>query len=1079
MKSPIPILIPLMVFYCSFLQAQDRGMKPNQVKVDKKFSQLDNRSKVPKALTINVGHSGDILSVAFSRDGKYIVSGGQDKTIKLWEFQSGLKIKTFIGHTDRVTSVAFSPDGKQIISGSYDGDIKLWDSQSGQEIKTLKGYHWHVTSVAFSPDGKQIISGGYNNLIKLWDSQSGEEIRTLKGHTDDVNSIAFSPDGKTIASGSRDSTIKLWDSQSGEEIRTLKGHTDDVNSIAFSSDGKYIVSGSNDETIKLWDSQIGIEIRTLKGHRFSVNSVAFSPDGKTIVSCGSGSMKFWESQSGEEIRSYEYSIFECVAFSPDGKYIVCGGFTTIKLWDNQSREEIKTMEGHIHEVTGVAFSPDRKYLVSWSYGDGIKLWNRQSGKTIRTLKGGAHFFVNSVAFSPDSKTIVSGAKEFREHITILWDIQTMEEIRRMEGHNDAIKSVAFSSDGKTIASGSRDSTIKLWDSQSGEEIRTLKGHTDDVNSIAFSPDGKTIASGSYDKNIILWNSQSGEKVNLLRSKRYNVYSVAYSPDGKYIVSGGSKEVTFWDLQSRKGFERFLGGYGLHGHYGRVNSVNVSPDGKYIISGNTDHSIKLWDSKSRAAIRTMEGHSSEVVSVAFSPNGSYIVSGSMDGTIKIWETETGELLVTLIEINKSEDYIAFTPDGRFDGTEKGMELLYYVEGMNIIPLASLYEQFYTPNLFARIMAGENFEAPEIKIDEIKLPPLVEIISPDNNSKLNKNEVKVTLTATDQGGGIDEIRIYLNGKLIETTQRGFKPVEQVKEGKTITFTISLVNGENKIKATAFSNQRTAAISDEITVFHDGVKKTVDLHLLIIGIDNYKNPNYNLNYALADAIAFKEEVEKGSKDIFGSVAVTFIKDIDATRIRILQEFNNLKVNAKQEDVFIFYYAGHGVMSVEDKSKFYLIPYDVTQLYGNNKILKSNAISENDLQDFSTELKAQKQLYIFDACQSGGMINLLAARSNAVEKAISQLEYSVGNYWLVASNSEQFATEFSELGHGLFTYTLLLGLRGQADGGSKDKRITVEELSAFIKNKLPELSEKHKGTPQYPTSYGYGQDFPIIIVE
>ncbi len=122
---------------------------------------------------------------------------------------------------------------------------------------------------------------------------------------------------------------------------------------------------------------------------------------------------------------------------------------------------------------------------------------------------------------------------------------------------------------------------------------------------------------------------------------------------------------------------------------------------------------------------------------------------------------------------------------------------------------------------------------------------------------------------------------------------------------------------------------------------------------------------------------------------------------------------------------------------------------------------------------------LYPICACQSSGMVEMLAMRGAAEEKAISQLARSTGTFWLTASNSEQFATEFKKLGHGVFTYAILQGLQGEADGKSNDKKITVKELSAFINDKVPELSEKFKGQAQYPTSYGFGQDFPIIIID
>ncbi|MFM6628134.1 MAG: WD40 repeat domain-containing protein, partial [Microcystis panniformis] len=157
------------------------------------------------------------------------------------------------GHKDFVTSVNFSRDGKTLVSGSNDKTIKLWNVETGQEIRTLKGHDDFVQSVNFSPDGKTLVNGSWDNTIKLWNVETGKEIRTLRGHGSFVNSVNFSPDGKTLVSGSNDNTIKLWNGSTGQEIRTLKGHEGPVKSVNFSPDGKTLVSGSEDKTIKLWN----------------------------------------------------------------------------------------------------------------------------------------------------------------------------------------------------------------------------------------------------------------------------------------------------------------------------------------------------------------------------------------------------------------------------------------------------------------------------------------------------------------------------------------------------------------------------------------------------------------------------------------------------------------------------------------------------------------------------------------------------------------------------------------------------------------------------------------------------------
>nr|WP_245916081.1 WD40 repeat domain-containing protein [Merismopedia glauca] len=248
------------------------------------------------------GHNNYVNSVSFSPDGKTLASGSLDRTIKLWNRETGQEIRTLAGHNKEVLSVSFSPDGKTLASGSVDRTIKLWNRETGQEIRTLRGHNDVVHSVSFSPDGKTLASGSVDRTIKLWNRETGQEIRTLRGHNDVVHSVSFSPDGKTLASGSVDRTIKLWNLETGQEIYTLTGHNDAVWSVSFSPDGKTLASGSDDSTIKLWNLETGQEIYTLTGHNSVVNSVSFSPDGKTLASgsCDS-TIKLWNGNNGWDL----------------------------------------------------------------------------------------------------------------------------------------------------------------------------------------------------------------------------------------------------------------------------------------------------------------------------------------------------------------------------------------------------------------------------------------------------------------------------------------------------------------------------------------------------------------------------------------------------------------------------------------------------------------------------------------------------------------------------------------------------------------------------------------------------------
>ena len=332
------------------------------------------------------GHGLMVTSVRFSPNGARIASGSDDFTIKIWDTESGMELRTLTGHTAPVSCVRFNQDGARIVSGSYDGTVKIWDTESGQEMRTLMA-HAAVASVGFSSDGSRIASGCGDNMIKIWDTESGEKLRTLNGHTAKVTSVSFSPDGSRIASGCGDDTIKIWDTESGKELWTLTGHTAPVISVSFSPGGSRIVSGSLDKTIKIWDSESGQELRTLMGHTGSVRSVGFTPDGARIASGSADkTIKVWDTESGEELRTLTgqtnadpQSIFKGVnslSFSPDGSRLASGnGDKTIKIWDTESGEELRALKGHTGSVTSVGFSPDGAQIASGSKDRTIKIWD--------------------------------------------------------------------------------------------------------------------------------------------------------------------------------------------------------------------------------------------------------------------------------------------------------------------------------------------------------------------------------------------------------------------------------------------------------------------------------------------------------------------------------------------------------------------------------------------------------------------------------------------------------------------------------------------------------------------------------
>ena len=405
--------------------------------------------------------------MAFSPDGRHVLSGSSDKSLKLWDTSTGQLLQTFEGNSAWVYSVAFSPDGRWVLSGS--NTVKIWDAATGQVVRTLNGHANRVQTVAFSPDGRQVLSGSWDKTIKLWDASTGLVIRSFEGRTAVVQSVAFSPNGRQIVSARDDYSIKLWDSVTGQVLHTFKGHIGPVLSAAFSPDGRQILSGSADAKVKLWDAATGKLIRTFEDHLTQVYAVVLSADGKLALSASNDRKLLWETATAKVLRTFEGQDVRSVAISPDGRHVVLAS-DILNLWDAATGKLVRTFTGHRGGVEAVVFSPDGRQVLTGGWDRTVKLWDVATGKLVRTLDVGGRWWVSSVAFSPDGRKLLSNGSDATAK---LWDVATGQLMRTFEGHTMRVNSVAFSPDGKWIVSGSDDTTSRLWRTETGEHLTSF------------------------------------------------------------------------------------------------------------------------------------------------------------------------------------------------------------------------------------------------------------------------------------------------------------------------------------------------------------------------------------------------------------------------------------------------------------------------------------------------------------------------------------------------------------------------------------------------------------------------------
>lgn len=402
--------------------------KPAPMKETPKKKKQPTKPEQPEPLAVLErtlrGHKGWVLSVAVTPDGKWAASGSEDKTVKIWDLNTGKCRETLIGHTADVRSVAITPDGKRILSADVDKAIRVWDASSGQERARLVGHTDAVWSVVAIQDNARALSGGWDCSFRLWDLTSHSCIKIIecgKDHAEQVFSCAVNSTGTQVVAGHRDGRVGLWNLETGECLAILKGHSTIVKSVQLTPDGRFAVSGSNDNTVKVWDLEAKTCIGTLEGHQAAVDSVAISPDGNLIASTGwhDLTVRLWDWKSGtclQVIKNEENVTTISVAFSPDGSRLVVG--TTQKIF--------------VYRLTGVRPTPSVEATRRYVNAKVVLLGEGTVGKTslahrliedkyvIRDRTHGMNVWRLDLPLPPDAAL---------EREALLWDLAGQEDYR--------------------------------------------------------------------------------------------------------------------------------------------------------------------------------------------------------------------------------------------------------------------------------------------------------------------------------------------------------------------------------------------------------------------------------------------------------------------------------------------------------------------------------------------------------------------------------------------------------------------------------------------------------------------------
>lgn len=1038
-------------------------------------------------LILQTGHAEKIEAIAYSTDNRYFATGSSDRTIKLWEAATGRELRALNNSNTGIKALAFSPDGQLLASSGNDGKLRLWDTSSGQERSVINGHPKAVLALAFSPDGRWLASGGTEDqAVKLWEVATQRELHTLASHHAWITTLAISPNGQILLSGDAAGVLKIWEMATGKLVHTHTAHKDRILSIAFSADGERFVTSAKDGAIQLWQTSTAQLIKSLANQIAPVVSVAFARNVEQILLCtndhhikrldiNTNSERSDLGKNDNEI----LSRYQTAVFSPDGQYLAaCDGTRNVVVRSTTQAAERTTLTSRVNPVKALAVSPDGRWLATGNLDTSITLWETFSGRAVSTLYGNAGS-INALTFSPDSQTLAAGS--YGGAIQ-LWEVLAGRELNRWQAHNDGINALLYSADGQRLFSASVDRTIKSWETANGRELMKWSGHQGEVTALSLSGDGKLLASASTDQTAKLWDTANGAVVRTFGREDGPLFAIALTTDGKRCATAGASRVV--KIRDAVSGEPLLN---LNAD-GRILTLAFTPDGNTLAAGQASGAIQLWDANSGQSRARLIGHTGAVNALTFYSEAGWLVSGSDDGSTRLWQLSNYNLAATLAALRGSNEWVVVTPDGLFDGSPAAWNQILWRfarNTFNVAPVEAFFNDFFYPELLADILANrrpppkENIAQLDRRQPSISLSLPQGTVSNAVSSRTLKVRLEVSEAAADSqhthGSGAQDVRLFRNGALVKAW-RG--DVLKGQARTALETEVTLIAGENRLTAYAFNHANIkSADAQQIVQGGSALQRRGTAYVIAVGINEYANPNFNLNFAVADAELFCAEWLKQQNELkrFAHIEPVLLTNSQATKGNLIAALQRLAgaglpagvpvslqklQRAQPEDGVIVYFAGHGIAY---QQKFYLLPHDLGYQGKRESLTEATvqrivaaALSDEELVRLFEPIDAGTTLLVLDACNSGQALEAEETRRGPMNaKGLAQLAYEKGLNILTASQSYQVAKENSALGHGYLTYALIEdGLRKMsADRRPRDGQVVLREWFDFASTAVPQM--------------------------